>query len=92
MVPGVMPTAKVLIANRGEIACRVARSCRQLGLQSLVVFTEPDALSLHVKAGDAAVCLGASPREYTNASKLVDIATSHRCAGVPTSLQLLLKM
>ena len=72
-----MTAAKVLIANRGEIACRVARSCRELGLQSLVVFTEPDALSLHVKAGDEAECLGACPREYTNASKLVEIATTH---------------
>ncbi|KAK9819502.1 hypothetical protein WJX74_000026 [Apatococcus lobatus] len=82
LVLGAMPAAKVLIANRGEIACRVARSCQQLGVQSLVVFTEPDALSLHVKVGDESVCLGASPREYTNACKLVDIATSHGCCAV----------
>lgn len=66
----------MLIANRGEIARRVIRSAKSLGIQTVVVFTETDALSLHVKDGDEAVCLGPSPREYTNAGKLVEIAKS----------------
>ena len=68
--------AKVLIANRGEIARRVIRSAKSLGVQTVVIFTETDALSLHVKDGDEAVCLGANPREYTNAQKLLEIAKS----------------
>ena len=68
--------AKVLIANRGEIARRVIRSAKSLGVKTVVVFTETDALSLHVKDGDEAVCLGANPREYTNAQKLLEIAKS----------------
>ena len=74
-----MPCAgkpKVLIANRGEIAWRVARSCHELGLTPVVVYTEPDALSLHVLEAQEKVCLGSSTREYTNISKLLDAALS----------------
>lgn len=67
---------KLLVANRGEIARRVIRSAKSLDISTVVVFTHTDALSLHVKDGDEAVCLGANPREYTNAQKLVDIAKS----------------
>ena len=68
--------AKVLIANRGEIARRVARSCLELGLTPVVVYTEPDALSLHVLEAEEKVCLGSSTREYTNIPKLLDAALS----------------
>ncbi|CAK0782570.1 hypothetical protein CVIRNUC_005782 [Coccomyxa viridis] len=71
--------AKVLIANRGEIARRVARSCLELGLTPVVVYTEPDALSLHVLEAEEKVCLGSSTREYTNISKLLDAALSTGC-------------
>ena len=74
-----MPCAgkpKVLIANRGEIARRVARSCHELGLTPVVVYTEPDALSLHVLEAQEKVCLGSSTREYTNITKLLDAALS----------------
>jgi len=68
--------AKVLVANRGEIARRVARSCHELGLIPVMVYTEPDALSLHVLEADEKVCLGPSTREYTNIAKLLDAALS----------------
>ena len=70
---GCTTKAKLLVANRGEIARRVIRSAKSLGIPTVVVFTEPDALSLHVSDGDEAVCLGASPKEYTNAHKLIEV-------------------
>ncbi len=66
----------MLVANRGEIARRIMRSCQQLGLTPVVVYTEPDALSLHVLEAEIKVCLGSSPQDYTNIVKLVDAAVS----------------
>jgi acetyl-CoA carboxylase biotin carboxylase subunit len=67
---------KVLIANRGEIALRVIRACREMGLASVAVYSTADADSLHVKFADQAVCIGPPPsrQSYLNVPMLISAA------------------
>jgi acetyl-CoA carboxylase biotin carboxylase subunit len=64
---------KILIANRGEIAVRVIRACKELGIKSLAVYSEADKEALHVKLADGAICVGPpKPTEsYLNISSLI---------------------
>ena len=52
---------RILVANRGEIACRVMQSARRMGVETVAVFSNPDRHSQHVKMADAAVCVGGAP-------------------------------
>lgn len=67
---------KILIANRGEIALRIIRACREMDIKTVAVFSEPDRNSLHVKFADEAVCIGpaASKDSYLNIPSLISAA------------------
>ena len=67
---------KILIANRGEIAIRVMRACRELGIDTVAIYSEPDKNALHVKYADEAFYAGeAHPsKSYLNKERICDIA------------------
>lgn len=67
---------KILIANRGEIALRIIRACREMDIQTVAVFSEADRDALHVRAADQAVCIGPHPsaKSYLNIPNIISAA------------------
>lgn len=71
---------KILIANRGEIAVRIARACSELDIESVAVYTDADRHSLHVKKADEAYHIGADPvAGYLNPHQIVNVAVASGC-------------
>ena len=69
----------ILIANRGEIACRLIKSARHLGIKTYAVYSEVDKNSMHTKDADVAVCIGPaeSKKSYLNIEKVIDLSLIH---------------
>jgi pyruvate carboxylase subunit A len=66
---------KILIANRGEIAIRVMRACREMGIPSVAVYSEADKEALFAKYADQAYCIGSPPatQSYLNIQKVIEV-------------------
>ncbi|MHC4223137.1 MAG: biotin carboxylase N-terminal domain-containing protein, partial [Planctomycetota bacterium] len=79
-----MTISKVLVANRGEIALRVIRTLREMGIQSVAVFSAVDRKELHVRAADEAYPIGppAPAESYLRIDKLVETALEADCDAI----------
>ena len=75
---------KILIANRGEIAVRIIRACRELGIRTVAVYSEIDKNSLHKELADEAVCIGPAPsnKSYLNVKAIIETACLTGCDGI----------
>ena len=68
--------SKILIANRGEIALRIIRACKEMGVRTVAVYSEPDVNSLHVRFADQAICIGkaAANQSYLSIPSIISAA------------------
>lgn len=75
---------KVLIANRGEIAVRIIRACREMGIKTVAVFSEPDREALHAQLADEAVCIGSAKAadSYNNMNNLITAAVEKKAEAI----------
>src|SRR6267378_677854 len=75
---------KILISNRGEIAVRIIRACREMGIPSTAVYSVADRAALHVRLADEAYPIGAAPsrESYLRIDKLIDVARRSGCDAI----------
>lgn len=75
---------KILIANRGEIAVRIIRACREMGIQTVAVFSEPDRDALHTQLADEAVCIGPAKAQdsYLNMQNIISAAVATKAQAI----------
>ena len=76
---------KILIANRGEIAVRIIRACKNMGIGSVAVYSKEDAKSLHVQLADQRICIGAGParNNYLNMDQIITAALHMGVDAIP---------
>src|SRR6266702_6910604 len=75
---------KILVANRGEIALRVMRSCKEMGIKTVAVYSEADRNALFVRYADEAVCIGPPPssQSYLDQKRIIDVAKRLKVEGI----------
>jgi acetyl-CoA carboxylase biotin carboxylase subunit len=85
--------SKILVANRGEIAIRVMRSARELGIKTVAVYSEADRGALHVRFADEAVFIGPPPssESYLRIDKIIDAAKANRSTSHSSRLWVLIR-
>ena len=76
--------SKILIANRGEIAVRIIRACKEMGIATVAVYSEADRDALHVVLADESICIGPAPaaKSYLNMSAIVSAAVLTGCEAI----------
>ena len=78
---------KILVANRGEIAIRIIKSARALGIKTVTIYSEVEANALHVKYGDESYCIGKVELSdtYLNIDKIIDVAVDRKSTRLNSS-------
>ena len=75
---------KILVANRGEIAVRIIRACREMGIKTVAVYSEADRDSLHTLLADEAICIGpaASSESYLNMERIISATVAMKAEAI----------
>ncbi|NWR51776.1 PCCA carboxylase, partial [Regulus satrapa] len=81
---------KLLIANRGEIACRVIKTCKKMGIKTVAIHSDVDANAVHVKMADEAVCVGPAPtsKSYLNMDAIMEVIRKTRAQAVSLNVSI----
>ena len=82
---------KILIANRGEIACRVIRTCKEMGIKSVAVYSDADENSMHADLADESICIGgtASSESYLVIEKIIQACIESKAEAIHPGLSLI---
>lgn len=86
--------SKVLVANRGEIAVRVIRACKELGIKTVAIYSDADKEAMHTQLADEAICVGAgkSKDSYLNEINIISAAVTTKCNAIHPGFGFCLKM
>lgn len=85
---------KILIANRGEIAVRIIRACREMGIKTVAVYSEADRDSLHTLLADEAICIGPAPsnQSYLNMERILSATVAMKAEAIHPASDFFQKM
>ncbi len=84
---------KILIANRGEIAVRIIRACREMGIKTVAVYSEADRDALHTLLADEAICIGPAPstESYLDMERILTAMRGHEGGRYPSGLRIFVR-